>query len=304
LEYNLASANNLWTGKFLYLKSFSPTSTQNNDVVSSNILYNSRKWNLSLQEEYVGKNYSAEVGYVPRSGYIRINPQLTRNYFPKSGNILSHGPQFVANFYYDQNLTRNTDNQVAASYILKFRNSTSFSAIILHDYVEILKPFDPTNTGKDSLKIGSTHNFTTLGLDLVSKPQKLFTYLLSMRYGGYYNNGTLFNISSELGYRFQPYCSIALSSAYYLLDLPKPWGNNAYLLVGPKIDLTLTNRFFYTTYIQYNQQQNNLNLNMRLQWRYKPASDLFLVYSNNYYATPFTTKNNAFILKFTYWWNK
>ena len=45
-------------------------------------------------------------------------------------------------------------------------------------------------------------------------------------------------------------------------------------------------------------------LNMRLQWRYKPASDLFLVYSNNYYATPFTTKNNAFILKFTYWWNK
>lgn len=304
LEYNLASANNLWTGKFLYLKSFSPNSTQNNDVISSNLLYNSRKWNLSLQEEYVGKNYSAEVGYVPRNGYFRINPQLTRNYFPKSGNILSHGPQFVANFYYDQNLTRNTDNQVAASYILKFRNSTSFSAIILHDYVEILKPFDPTNTGKDSLKIGSTHNFTTLGLDLVSKPQKLFTYLFSVRYGGYYNNGTLFNISSELGYRFQPYCSIALSSAYYLLDLPKPWGNNAYLLVGPKIDLTLTNRFFYTTYIQYNQQQNNLNLNMRLQWRYKPASDLFLVYSNNYYATPFTTKNNAFILKFTYWWNK
>lgn len=304
LEYNLASANNLWTGKFLYLKSFSPTSTQNNDVVSSNLLYNSRKWNLSLQEEYVGKNYSAEVGYVPRNGYFRINPQLTRNYFPKSGNILSHGPQFVANFYYDQNLTRNTDNQVAASYILKFRNSTSFSAIVLHDYIEILKPFDPTNTGKDSLTIGSKHNFTTVGLDLVSKPQKLFTYIFSMRYGGYYNNGTLFNISSELGYRFQPFCSIALSSAYYLLDLPKPWGNNAYLLVGPKIDLTLTNRFFYTTYIQYNQQQNNLNLNMRLQWRYKPASDLFLVYSNNYYATPFTTKNNAFILKFTYWWNK
>lgn len=304
LEYNLASANNLWTGKFLYLKSFSPTTSQNNDVVSGNLLYNSRKWNLSFQEEYVGKNYSAEVGYVPRNGYFRINPQLTRNYFPKSGNILSHGPQFVANFYYDQNLTHQTDNQVAASYILKFRNSTSFSAIVLHDYVEILKPFDPTNTGKDSLAIGSKHNFTTVGLDLVSKPQKLFTYIFSMRYGGYYANGTLFNISSELGYRFQPYCSIALSSAYYLLDLPKPWGNNAYLLVGPKIDLTLTNRFFYTTYIQYNQQQNNLNLNMRLQWRYKPASDLFLVYSNNYYATPFTTKNNAFILKFTYWWNK
>jgi hypothetical protein len=233
-----------------------------------------------------------------------LNPQLTRNYFPKSGAILSHGPQLVANFYYDQNLTRSTDNQVAASYILKFRNSTTFSGIVLHDYVEILKAFDPTNTGKDSLAVGSKHQFTTVGFDLLSKPQQLFTYIFSMRYGGYYANGTLFNFSSELGYRIQPYCSIALSTAYYMLNLPKPWGNNAYLLMGPKIDLTLTNRFFYTTYIQYNQQQNNLNLNMRLQWRYKPASDLFLVYSNNYYATPFTTKNNAFILKFTYWWNK
>ncbi len=304
LEYNLASANNIITGKFLYLKSFSPTTTTNNDVVSGNLMYNSRKWNLSIQEEFVGKSYTAEVGYVPRNGYFRLNPQMTRNYFPKSGNILSHGPQFVANFYYDQNITRNTDNQVAASYIFKFRNSTTFSGIVLHDYVEILKAFDPTNTGKDSLAIGTKHQWTTVGFDLLSKPQKLFTYIFSMRYGGYYANGTLFNISSELGYRIQPYCSIALSSAYYLLNLPSPWGNNAYLLIGPKIDLTLTNRFFYTTYVQYNQQQNNLNFNLRLQWRYKPASDLFLVYSNNYYATPFVTRNNAFILKFTYWWNK
>jgi hypothetical protein len=304
MEYNLASANNLFTGKLLYLKSFSPTTSNNNDVLSSNLVYSSKKWNLSLQEEYVGKNYTAEVGYVPRSGYVRINPQIARNYFPKSGSILSYGPQFVANFYFDQNLTRSTDNQVAASYILNFRNKTTLSGIIQHDYIEILKPFDPTNTGKDSLAVGSKHNFTTVGLDVISKPQVLFTYLFSFRYGGYYSKGNLFTATSELGYRIQPYCSIALSSAYYMLNLPNPWGNNAYLLVGPKIDLTLTNRFFYTTYIQYNQQQNNLNLNMRLQWRYKPASDLFLVYSNNYYATPFVSTNNAFILKFTYWWNK
>jgi hypothetical protein len=70
LEYNLASANNIITGKFLYLKSFSPTTSNNNDVVSGNLVYNSRKWNLSLQEEFVGKNYTAEVGYVPRNGYL------------------------------------------------------------------------------------------------------------------------------------------------------------------------------------------------------------------------------------------
>ncbi len=304
LEYNLASANNLWTGKLLYLKSFSPSANNNNDVLAANLLYSSKKWTLALQQEYVGKNFTAEVGYVPRNSYYRINPQISRNYFPRSGNILSYGPQIVANIYFDQNLTRSTDNQFAFSYILNFRDKTSLSVLAQHDYVEILKAFDPTNTGKDSLAVGSKHKWTTFGIDLVSKPQKLFTYLFSLRTGGYYASGTLFNVTSELGYRFQPYCSIALSSAYYLLDLPKPWGNNAYLLIGPKIDITFTNRLFYTTYLQYNQQQNNLNLNMRLQWRYKPASDLFLVYSNNYYTSPLLSKNNAFVLKFTYWWNK
>jgi hypothetical protein len=41
-----------------------------------------------------------------------------------------------------------------------------------------------------------------------------------------------------------------------------------------------------------------------LQWRYKPVSDLFIVYTDNYYIGPVFVKNRALVLKFTYWWNK
>jgi len=40
-----------------------------------------------------------------------------------------------------------------------------------------------------------------------------------------------------------------------------------------------------------------------LQWRYKPASDLFLVYTDNYFPAPISVRNRAVVLKFTYWWN-
>ncbi|MFC0181085.1 hypothetical protein ACFFJX_00265 [Pseudarcicella hirudinis] len=74
-------------------------------------------------------------------------------------------------------------------------------------------------------------------------------------------------------------------------------------LITPKLDFTFTNKLFFTTFIQYNKQLSNLNINARLQWRYKPASDLFLVYTDNYFSDNLLAKNRAVVLKFTYWWN-
>ena len=52
-----------------------------------------------------------------------------------------------------------------------------------------------------------------------------------------------------------------------------------------------------------NDQQKNINVNTRFQWRYRPASDLFIVYTDNYYTSPLYVRNRALVLKFTYWWN-
>ena len=73
--------------------------------------------------------------------------------------------------------------------------------------------------------------------------------------------------------------------------------------MGPKVDVTFRNNLFLTTFLQYNNQANNVNLNSRLQWRYKPASDLFIVYTDNYLPENFNLKSRAIVLKLTYWWN-
>jgi hypothetical protein len=174
--------------------------------------------------------------------------------------------------------------------------------VVVRDYVQLLFPFDPTNTGKDSLKTGTRHSWNTAGVDFVSRPQSVFTYDFSVRYGSYYAGGRKLTINNNIGYRFQPYVNITLSASFNQLELPEPWGNATFWLVGPKIDITFTNKLFLTTYIQYNQQLKNTNINARLQWRYKPASDLFIVYTDNYLISPFFVRNRAFVIKFNYWW--
>jgi hypothetical protein len=302
MEFNLASTSNVWTGKLLGLKSFTPGESGHDMVLADNVQYLSKYWTIYMQEEYVGKNYNAAVGYVPRTGYIKLSPLVLRNFFPKKGDILSYGAQFSSNYFLNENFNR-TDNESVLSYIMTFRNRSTLTISGINDYVRLLQPFDPTNTGKDSLATGSEHKYNTLDILLVSKPQSVFTYQLETAFGGYYDNGHRLAFTGQIGYRFQPYVNIALNGSYQDLRLPKPYGNTRFTLIGPKVDVTFTNTLYFTTYVQYNDQQKNVNTNVRFQWRYKPASDLFIVYGDNSQTSPYSIKNRQLVIKWTYWLN-
>jgi hypothetical protein len=302
LEYNLASSNNLWTGKVLVLKSFNPQKKDKEITHAANLQYSSRRLLVNWQHEYVGENYNAEVGYVPRKNFIKINPQAGYLFFPKGKTVLSHGPKFNSTFYFNDNF-KQTDNESFLTYTVTFRKQSVFTGWVAHNFVRLLQPFDPTNSRMDSLEVGTEHRWNSFGTDFFSMPQSVFTYSFSTRFGGYYANGTRLNLSGELGYRFQPFLSFALTLNYNDIKLPEPWNNKTFWLIGPRLDVTLTNKIFFTAFAQYNEQQENVNLNTRFQWRYKPASDLFIVYTDNYFPESFGVKNRALVVKFTYWWN-
>lgn len=303
LEYNLASANNIWTGKALFLKSFTPQVASRDFTHAANLQYNSRKWIISGQYEFIGRNYNAEVGYVPRRGYLKVNPIVSRLFFPKGTIVLSHGPGITSTYYFNETVTDETDHETAFTYKVSFRTQAVLTAWAAENYVRLLSPFDPTNSGLDSLATGTEHRWKSWGFDYVSKPQSVFTYMLSMRHGGYYQTGHRFNFTADIGYRFQPYVSFLLSAAYNDIRLPAPWNNRKFWLIGPRLDITMTNNLYFTAFAQYNEQQKNVNLNTRLQWRYRPASDLFIVYTDNYFPETFAVRNRALVVKFTYWWN-
>jgi len=91
------------------------------------------------QHEYVGKNYNAEVGYVPRHGYIRLNPLISHLYFPKGKNVLSHGPSLTSSLFFN-NSFRSTDNETIASYLITFRSRSTLNLWVSHNYVKLLAP--------------------------------------------------------------------------------------------------------------------------------------------------------------------
>lgn len=302
VEYNLASANNAWNGKAFFLKSFAPTDDDSGFTQGAHVEYISRKWNWRIQEEWVSKDYSAEVGFVRRRGYRNLTGKIGHLFFPKAGPILSHGPELNGIYFFNEQF-KETDHTAFMAYTFDFRTRSRLKFFVSDDYVELLAPFDPSGLGITTLTTGTKHTWNAFGGEYSSKPQSLLTYAFEGRFGGYYENGNRTSLTGELGYRFQPYVSLKANLNYNHIELPAPWNTNEFWLIGSEIDITFTNKLFFANLFQYNEQSNNLNINSRFQWRYSPASDLFIVYTNNYFVDPFEGRNWGLTLKFTYWLN-
>lgn len=97
--------------------------------------------------------------------------------------------------------------------------------------------------------------------------------------------------------------NFSLGFNYNNITLPEPYESGEIWLVSPKIELTFNKSVFWSTLVQYSNQLDNLGFNSRLQWRFAPLSDLFLVYNDNYFVNSFMPRSRSINLKLTYWLN-
>lgn len=299
VDFNLFTDNNLWQGKVFLHGSFTPDSK---DIAHAlEIGYRGQNLEFEWEHRYIGEDYVAEVGFVPRTGYTLLNPDVGYAWYPKSTVVNRHGPLMRNDFIFTSGWGF-TDYKMTFQYELLLLNTASYSIEYEENYIKLTEPFDPTNSGKDTLATGSEYNYRTLGASITSDKRKLFTYNLKFSYGGFYN-GKRENLQTGIGYRFQPFGSISLEMDYNRLTFEKEFNNSTILLIGPKIDITFTNKIFLTTWVQYNNQINNTNINMRFQWRFAPVSDLFIVYTDNYFSDTFKVKNRALVIKISYWFS-
>jgi hypothetical protein len=172
----------------------------------------------------------------------------------------------------------------------------------IDSYVELEKNFDPTHISDTYLPAGSKYNFGGGFINYMSTRKTLFNWKTEAAKGTFYS-GNIQYILGELGYRVQPYINMSVNFNYTDMDLGGSFEHTKLWLVGPKVDVTFTENLFWSTFVQYNEQIDNMNINMRLQWRYQPVSDIFVVYTDNYIPGSWNSRNRALVLKMAYWLN-
>lgn len=300
VDYNLASANNFWSGKFFYHRSFQPGDPGKQYSQGAGLTYNTKHVNLSLYETSIGENYVAEAGYVRRAGYNFWGPIMGYSFIPNK-RVVSHGPKLQLDNYYNKDYHK-IEHEYSFEYGFQFADRSEFQLSYKNFYVELQDDFNPTGDKEHSLALGTDYHFGAVSAEFTSTRKTLFNWKAEATKGSFYSGDIQF-VEGEIGYRFQPYVNLTMNFNYTDMDLGNPFHREQFFLIGPKMDITFSDKVFWSTFVQYNEQIDDLNVNSRFQWRYQPVSDIYLVYTDNYFTGNWNSRNRAIVLKMTYWFN-
>lgn len=315
LEYRLNTANNRWVATTSVQKSFSPNLDGDDFAHTTQVVHNKRKYRFEWAHILVGNNYNPEVGFAPRRDFVVISPEAQVNFFPTSGPIASHSIGFDSRVFWKLGKDDNphiTDFGIEEINIEPFWNISFKDLSMLNielSYIDLtlLNDFDPTRLqGEDVFLAGGTsYSYLESTISYTSDQRKRVTTSTAANFGSYFN-GNRYGLSGSVTYRYQPYGFVSLGYSYNRVSLAEPFEPVDIWLIGPRFDLTFSKKVFWTTFVQYNNQLDNLNINTRFQWRFAPVSDFFIVYTDNYDTAErvnFGSRNRALVAKLTYWFN-
>ena len=308
LDLNLATPDNRWRGKGYYHRSFDQQQLDSTYSYGVGVNYQTYRWEARSDFRSIGANFNPEVGFVRRTDFNQIRGTVYYNLYPERGSIQSHAPGFDFDFLGNEEYGL-TDWDLNVLYRINFRNNARFSMRLRRQYTFLFEPFDPSGTGGIELPQNTDYAYNFVIANFTSDERHSFYYELGTSSGQYFNGNRL-NLEGTLFYRHSRKVLASMNFEFNRIKLPEPYNDANLVLVGPRFDITFTRKIFWTTFIQYNNQIDNVNINTRFQWRYKPVSDIFLVYTDNYFAGVDgrfidlnRPKSRALVFKLSYWFN-
>jgi Domain of unknown function (DUF5916)/Carbohydrate family 9 binding domain-like len=307
--YNEKGNIQAWAG---YHSSMKKDIHDNNNYLNLGTGYFGRQFYSFLNFDNIGGNFYADMGFLQRiENYDAIRDTVIRVGYKSLYNSTQYkilpekGKLNQIEFNLESSLVLNPDNSfnelsLDPSMAFDSRNTSTIDIGLSYNRTKLL--FPTSFTDGDPIPSG-IYSYNQGWIRLRSDSRKNISAVGGARSGSYYN-GHLTELSAGLIFRKQPNITVELNGVYNKLSFPAPYGNEDLFLLASRVEISFSNSLFWTTFIQYNTQANNININSRLQWRYKPASDFFLVYTDNYFSDPFfKNKNRALVFKLNYWLN-
>jgi hypothetical protein len=312
-EFQYTSTSGNLTGSLRAHTAFTPEKLSDNDYVSATFQYMNKKGYGGLLVEKIGENYVNDLGFIPRLynydairdttvriGHYTVNPWFGLTIYPKNSkliNMIEPNTWSLINYRASgEFLERYTTVNVTVT----FKSSSELLVDMSNNEVQL--PFAADILDNDNPIPVARYNYTQFMVKYKTDSRKALNGDLSLTYGGFYN-GTRLEYGGTLNFRTQPWGMFGVSYLQNDIRLPAEYGKANFILIGPRTEISLSNSMWWTTFVQYNTQVDNFNINTRFQWRYRPMSDLFIVYTDNYLCTDMKVKNRGIVFKLTYWLN-
>lgn len=298
--------------------SFKDEVTDKTGFYTGGMQFTNPNWDVLFGTGITQENYYADMGFVARiENYDAVRDTVIRRGFhdnllnatyrvrPTKGIVTRHNYSLNNRMYFDLDGTFN-ERENQAQYSVAFRSTAEFDIRVTNRELQLNYPFSFVSDG-EPLPV-DRYEFTSVQASFDSDERKMVSYGVGGSTGSFYN-GSLHQLSSEINFRVQPWGNLGFEYQWNKLEFPDQYGEATIAALLSKLEIGFNKNLLWTTLFQYIDQSDFLGINSRLQWRFAPMSDLFVVVVDNYdvfqgMAGPrdITSNNRALILKVNYWY--
>ncbi|MBK7938678.1 MAG: carbohydrate binding family 9 domain-containing protein [Lewinellaceae bacterium] len=317
IEFLFITPDGKWTSWATHHHSFKPGISSKNWWGNSGFAFKNRRFNFLLDFLHMGENYHADLGFeqrienldvardtVLRSGYNFIFSEFGYMITPKKENsrlnFIGIGGELFTVLNPDGSLNEFSPR---LGMELNFKNTSEFSFSVNPQRANVPVSFrfdDEDDPDKCPALPAGDYRFLSMEAEWNSDPRKRLFISASAGAGGFYN-GQQYSAGLELTLRVRTIANIRLGAEYNRLEFPEPYCDMELFNLTPRVEVFFFKNLWWTTFLQYNTQTDNFNINSRLQWRFRPMSDVFVVYTDNYAVRFWGPKNRALVVKASYW---
>lgn len=280
-------------------------------------MYNTRGFSFLLDVLHMGENYHADMGFEQRIenydvaldttiriGYNFIYNETKYQIFPKKENSRFNYIELGGEIFTVLNPDGTLNEQSTAfGAELSFRNTSALVINASRNFANV--PVSFKFDDEEDLDLcpplpAGKYRYYSGGVEWSSDYRKRFFLSVNAQAGGFYN-GSQYAAGLTLTWRIRTIANLRLGAEYNFLEFPAPYCDVELFNITPRVEVFFSKKLWWTTFLQYNTQADNFNVNSRLQWRFRPMSDVFLVYTDNYAVKIWGAKNRTLALKMNYW---
>ena len=303
VDYNLLSKDAVWDGKFYFHNSFSDLNKTNPFSTGFTLSYNTRNNSIYSKVIRLGEGFESDLGFIRRKGIFKNYFRYQRRFWLKNKKIRS--VNLISSLSYTDKPENNslvTDRNYRVGFEFDFNSMARIEVSLRNDFTQLEDSFNPLRSfGKNPLPANSDYNYSYLEFEYRNDQRKKISYRLEFNNGDFYN-GKRMSLRTQFNYRFEPIFQSSFNLSINKISLPRFYGDGRLILATSKFNLTLNKSLFWMNYFQYSNVSRNFGINSRLQWRFAPLSDLYIVFNNNYlYEDSLIPNLRTISFKLSYW---
>jgi hypothetical protein len=260
--------------------------------------YNADKYGIQFERLVVEPNFLPEIGFVRRTdmrrnfGMVRYSPR------PRGITNLRKITTQASLNYLTNNQDRLDTREAVGRFEAEFTNSDLFSVSYTDNYERLVRPF-AIATGV--VVPVDSYNFNTTRIGYIAGQQRRVSGEVVIEVGKFYNGDRTTISVNTARLQVTPQMSLEPSLSINWVDLVQ--GSFTAKVARTRATYTITPRMFVSGIVQYNSAGTSFGSNVRFRWEYRPGSELFVVYTDDYNTDEqrpdiASLRNRAFVIKF------